>query len=207
MNKKNAIIIGIIGVVLLIYFSGFRQKKTNSISNKESSYYLTSPWVTERVGWFFMQLPEKWTENLEEIKKGQSQYDEISNEALMYEMKMKDFYLMCTFLDAKEGIAENWDLDKSATAMINQALYNLKCKDIKIEKLKPLSNTQEVNYLANSNCSPSNFKAKMKGIKYENKILAVCIYYKQSDENFELIANKIIESIENKYPDVENVKN
>ena len=207
MNKKTAIIIGIIGVVLLIYFNGFRQNKTNSISSKESSYYLTSPWVTERVDWFFLQLPEKWTENFSEIEKGKEKYAEICNDIHMYELNLKDFHVMCTYMDAKQGVYENWDLDKSANAILNQVLYNLKCKDIKVEKLPPFENYEEINYTASSNCTPLKYKAKMKGIRYQNHILLASVYYVDTDENFEKIAQRIIDKIENKYADIENIKN
>jgi hypothetical protein len=202
MNKKNAIIIGIIGLVLLIYFSSI-----NNTKSKELSYYLTSPWVTERVDWYFLQLPEKWTENFSEIEKGREKYNEICNDVHMYEMNLNDFHFMCTYMDAKEGVYENWDLDKSATAILNQVLYNLKCKDINIEKLSPLDNYEEINYTASSNCSPKKYKAKMRGFRYKNHILLASVYYVDSDENSEKIAQRIMDKIENKYDEIENVKN
>ena len=202
MNKKNILIIVIIGFVLLIYFNSL-----NNTKSKDSIYYLTSPWITERVDWFFLQLPEKWNENFSEIEKGKEKYDEICNEMHMYEMNLNDFHFMCTYMDAKQGVYENWDLDKSANAILNQVLYNLKCKDIKIEKLPPFENYVEINYTASSNCSPKKYKAKMKGIRYQNHILLASVYYVDSDENFEKIAQRIIDAIEYKYDEIENVKN
>jgi hypothetical protein len=109
-------------------------------------------------------------------------------------------------MDVKKGFYENWNLDKSATALINQALYNLQCDSFKIDEIKTLRSSCEVNYIANSNCRPKNYKAKLKGIRHNSHILFVCVYFLESDDNFEKIASRILESIENKYPYLENIK-
>jgi len=204
MNKKT-VIIRVVCFALLILTYGIL-KKGNELSGKNSSYYLTSPWVTERVDWFFISLPEKWKEDLKELNKGKAKYDEISNEVHIYGLEMNNFFLVCTYMDAKDGIYQNWDLDKSANAMINRALYNLKCKDIDIEKLPSIDNFVEVNYLAFSNCN-IKYKARLKGTRYQNHILVVCLYYMESDPNLEIIAERILNSIENKYPNVTNTQN
>lgn len=190
-----------IGLALLLYTSNLT--KTES---KDSSYYLTSPWVTERVDWFFLQLPEKWTENFSEIKKGKTNYDEICNEIHLYELHLKEFHFVCTYMDAKQGVYENSDLDISANAILNQMLYNLKCQDIIVEQLPPFDNLEEINYVAYSNCTPNNYKAKFKGIRYRNHILLTSVYYIESDENYEKIAQRIMNGIESKYSGLENVK-
>jgi hypothetical protein len=181
--------------------------KLISTQSHDSNYYLSSPWVTERVGWYFIKLPEKWTENTNEINRSKLKYSEISKETHMYELKLKDLFLSYMFMDAKDGIYENWNLNKSAEATINQVLYNLGCKDIILEQSEPFNNPLEVNYLAKSSCSPFKYKAIIKGIRYESYISLTSIYYKEADPNLEIIAAKIIESIENKYPDVSNAKN
>lgn len=209
MNKKTTgIFFTIIAVLILFGINSFLENKnTNGDDSHNSDYYLTSPWVTERVDWFFLQLPEKWTENFSEIEKGKEKYEEICNEIHMYEMNLKKFHFMCTYMDAKQGVYESWDLDKSANAILNQVLYNLKCKDIKVEKLPPSENNLEINYTASSNCSPEKYKAKMKGIRYKNHILLASVYYIESDENSEKIAQRIMDKIENKYAEIDNVKN
>lgn len=209
MNKKTTgIFLAIIGVLILFGINSFLENNnTNGNGSHSSDYYLTSPWVTERVDWFFLQLPEKWTENFSEIEKGKEKYEEICNEVHMYEMNLKEFHFMCTYMDAKQGVYESWDLDKSANATLNQVLYNLKCKDIKVEKLPPFENNMEINYTASSNCTPKKYKAKMKGIRYKNHILLASVYYIDSDENLEKIAQRIMDKIENKYAEIENVKN
>jgi len=209
MNKKTTgIFLAIIGVIILFGINSILESNnTNGNGFHSSGYYLTSPWVTERVDWFFLQLPEKWTESFSEIEKGKEKFEEICNEIHMYEMNLKEFHFMCTYMDAKPGIYESWDLDKSANATLNQVLYNLKCNDIKIEKLPSFEKNMEINYTASSDCSPKKYKAKMKGIRYQNHILLASVYYIESDENYEKIAQKIMDNIENKYVERENVKN
>lgn len=208
MNKKTiGIFFAIIGVLILFGINSFfEDNNTNGNDSHRSEYYLTSPWVTERVDWFFLRLPEKWKENFSEIEKGKGKYAEIFNEIHMYELNLKNFHFMCTYMDAKQGTYENWDLDKSANATLNQVLYNLKCKDIKIEKLPPLENYMEVSYTASSNCSPNKYKAKMKAIRYQSHILLASVYYLDSDENSEKSAQRIMDGIEYKYSELENTK-
>lgn len=212
MNKKPLIISSaVVGLIFLVlvkdYMKGNGKNATTSVPDKESNYYLTSPWVIERVDWFFIPLPEKWNVNNKEIEKGKAKYAEISNDVKMYDLKLKNFDLVCMYLDAKDGIYENWDLDKSATSMANQILYNLKCKDISLTKLPPLDNRTEVNYSAISNCSPNNYKARIRGIRSDSHVLFVCTFFIDSDPNLETIAEKILGGIVNKYSDVANVKN
>lgn len=201
MIKKIFLIILIAGLVMIIFIIW------KNSQHKDSNYYLTSPWVTERIDWYFLQLPEKWTENLTEIEKGKEKYKEISNDMRMYEMNLKDFHFVCTYMDAKDGFYENWDLNISATATLNQVLYNLKCKDIKIDKLSPHNNFEEIKYRAISNCSKNKYKAKMRGFKNKNHILMASVYYVDSDKNLEKIAERIMDKIENKYDEIENAKN
>lgn len=212
MNKRPLIIFSVVvGLIFLVLVKDYLKGNSNSLQtankSKDSNYYLTSPWVTERVDWFFIPLPEKWNLNNKDIEKGKAKYAEISNEANMYELNLKDFNLICMYLDAKEGIYENWDLDKSATSMANQVLYNLKCKDISLSKLPPLENNLEVNYSAISKCTSFNFKSRIRGIRSDSHILIVCTFFKESDPNLEKIAERILAGIEYKYDAVSNAKN
>lgn len=204
MNKKTiAIIVG--ALILLALLNEISKKKSHN-SGKDSSYYLTSPWFYERIDWFFVQLPEKWQENVEELKKGKEKYAEIGNDTRFYVMELSNFYLMATYMDAKDGIYQNWDLDKSANAMMNAALYNLKCKDISIQKNSLSDSPTEVNYTAISNCGTKKYKALLKGIRCNSHIFFVCLYYDEADQNNQKIAERIISSIENKYSNIENIK-
>ena len=204
MNKKTILII--IGIVVLIFIiNSFWKNKDNS-SNKDSKYYLTSPWVTERVDWFFLTLPEKWNEEKAEIEKSRDKYNEISNEVHMFEMELDNLYLMCMYMNAKDGIYQNWSLDKSSTAMINQVLYNLNCQNISLNKLPPFNNPLESNYEAFSNCKPNDFKTKSRDIRYNSHILITCTYFKDSDSTLLIIADKILNGIKNKYHEVSNIK-
>lgn len=202
MNKRNILII--IGIVFILFAINLYLNKDNS--KKDSDYYLTSPWVTERVDWFFITLPEKWIEDKKEIEKGQNKYDEISNEVHMYKMEMNDFYLTCMYMNAKDGIYQNWSLDKSSTAIINQVLYNLDCNDISLNKLAPNDNPKESNYEGYSNCKPGIYRIKSKAIRHENHILIVCTFYLGSDSTLNVISDRILNGIENKYQEVSNVK-
>ncbi|MCK4665092.1 MAG: hypothetical protein KAT68_19645 [Bacteroidales bacterium] len=202
MNKKYILIIISIVVLLFIINSFFENDK----SNKDSDYYLTSPWVTERIDWFFLTLPEKWIEANEEIEKSRDKYDKISYEAHMYKMVTNGLYLTCMYMNAKDEIYENWSLDNSSTAIINQVLYNLNCQDISLNKLPPFNNPIESNYEAFSNCKPNDFHAKSRAIRYKNHILIVCTCFNDSDSTLNVISDRILSGIENKYQEVSNVK-
>jgi hypothetical protein len=128
MNKTTRIILVFIGIVFLFCLNSlFNNGPSTKKYVKDSSYYLASPWRTEKIGWFFINLPEKWVEDVEETKKSNLKIDEISNESHVFEMRLNGFFLVSLYMDVKKGFYENWNLDKSATALINQALYNLQC--------------------------------------------------------------------------------
>lgn len=206
MNSKlKIIIVSIVSLLILVLINDTLKSKIGTEpQKKDPKYYLTSPWVTARVGWFFLTLPENWSENLKEFEKKKADYSQISKEYHMYELKLKDFYLVCIYIDAKEGIYEGWDLDKSSSAMANQALYNLNCKDITLTKLDPFDNPKQVNYMAKSNCSPYNYIAKFKAIRFESHIIIVSTFFKEADPILETISERILNGLINKYPEVTN---
>jgi len=202
MNKKFSIILIVIAIISILVVKEYLKERSSNLTRKykhDSDYYLTSPWVTERIDWYFLSLPEKWTENKKELSRNREKYKEISNEMYMYELYLKDFYLLCMYMDVKEGAYENWNLDKSTVSVINQIIYNLNCEVIQVEKQVPLNNPLEVNYMANSSCEPINYKAKAKGIRFENHILLLSICFNENDSNLEKITDRILLSLESKY--------
>jgi hypothetical protein len=192
----------ILGLIIIGLIRDLMKSNSHTTSFKDSEYYLTSPWTMEKVDWFFIPLPEKWEIDKKELAKAQESYSAISNDFKIYSLKLKNFDLVCMYLDAKEGAYENWDLDKSAIAISNKALYNLKCDDILSQKNEPLDNLLEVNYSIFSNCAPNNYKARIKGLRIDNHILFIGTFFIDSDPNLYTIASRILNGVEIKYSDM-----
>jgi hypothetical protein len=193
-------------IFLLILNTLKKENKRSFVSKdvKKPEYYLTSPWVTERVDWFFVPLPEKWKQNNSEIEKKKEDYAKISNDSRMYELNLKDFFLVCTYINAKDGAYERWDLDLSAKSVINQILYNLECKDISVVKLAPYDDLLQVNYNAASTCEPNNFVGKVKALRSGSHIFLICICHKSGDEALASITERILSGIVVRYSKLTN---
>jgi len=195
---KVLLVLIIISVISMNNSCTFKDnlKKTDTY---DSGHYLKSPWVTERVGWYFLQLPEKWELNPTEVEMFMESYSEVAKDYKFFNLFLKDMTIFCSYIEANKGIYESWDLDKSATATINQVLNNLECRDVEIRKNIPYDDPLEVNYSAYSGCSPFNHNVKLKGVRFENHIIQICIFYNADEENLDTISDRIIDSFENKY--------
>lgn len=210
MKNKTVIIASVVGIIflLIVIYLVMNDGKSNDGPQKEGNeYYLTSGWETERVGQFYISLPEDWEEDEMAIDKWAAAYKATSNELRMFKMELKDFDLICMYVDAKDGHYQNWNLRKAANSMINQVLYNMKCKNIALQRTPPYNNRLEVNYSGITSCSTYNYKALLRGIRTNSHILMICAYYKESDTVSDRIAEKILTGIENKYPEASNPKN
>lgn len=186
--------------MLFVFLVSCKQEK-----QKESDYYLTSPWVTEKVDWFLLYLPEKWVDRTYLAKKDKSNFSELLNDVKLYELSLKEFHVVCTYMDVKDNAYENWNLEISGKANMNQVFYNLGCQNFNIEKIESSEDLCEVNISARSDCKSKNFKSRMRGIRYKNHILLTSVYYNAEDKNYEEISKRIIEGINHKYIQIETL--
>lgn len=218
MNKRFILIVAIILSFVLIILKIYSPKKSNENNlswisnynekevNKVSKHYLKSPWVIENVDWYYLKLPEKWTENKNEFKKNKDVYKEIFLDAKSFEIKLNGFYLMCLYFEAKEGAYENWDLNESVNAVLNNTFYNLKCNEVSVFRSAPFNSPLEAIFSATSVCGLKNIKAQAKSIRFENHILFVGTFYNSTSSDFEIISDRILNGIENKYLELSKIK-
>jgi len=166
--------------------------------NKDSSYYLSSPWITENIGWYFLSLPEKLVKNKSAFDKDKKMADELFKEYMMYNIDLKNFHVFIMYFDVKENFYQEWDLDKSVKSAMNNCFYTLGCAEIQLTKIKPFNDKLEVVYSGESNCSKLIYKSKTKAIRDGSYILTVSTIYKEDDLTLEKMSDRIINSIENK---------
>ncbi len=164
----------------------------NNIGRVSKSDYLNQPWTTVRIDNLLIQLPSK---PIKEENSFKPEYEEIFDKMAIYAIDNNDLFVSIMQVVVNTNYVDSWKIDESSEKVLNQILFNLKARDLKIT-------TNQFNELKNLHYIESEFIYKSKtghassiGLLNGQEIFIITIVTPESSIELDKVIKKIYESI------------
>ncbi|MDF3078914.1 MAG: hypothetical protein K0S09_2803 [Sphingobacteriaceae bacterium] len=186
---KKALYI-ILAIVLGLTFKALIKDSFETKAQEKATLSTTDPWITKSLHKIFIELPYDWetvSKTLPETLKP------IIAKQEYHQIKRDDIFLMNIYWKINDGYYQSWDLDKSATAGINNIFFTLKCKDLELKKIE--SSSLEVIYRATATCKDVKKVVDVRAMMLNDELYTTAILYDYDNKVMAEASKRILASI------------